>query len=330
MSEWTIHGGRLAAAQAAFGNACAPWLDLSTGINPDAWDAAKAGAIDWRVLPDEDARAALEADAAAYFGARHHAIRAVPGSELGLRMLAGLSLPAPFRHVAPGYGTHADALGGGGAAISVAALDDEVGKGGTILLANPNNPDGRMLSTPHLAHLAARIGVTGGVLVIDEAFADATSDASIVPHLGADARVIVLRSFGKFFGLAGLRLGFMIVPADMAAGLDARLGSWPVSAAALAIGGAAYRDGDWVEAMRRDLPVRAAALDAVLRRGGLEPVGACPLFRLVRTPHAASLFDRLARHGILTRPFDHAPDWLRIGLTDDAGLARLDRALAGD
>ena len=164
---------------------------------------------------------------------------------------------------------------------------------------------------------------------MDEAFVDAQDDdASIVPLLAPDAPVIVMRSFGKFFGLAGLRLGFAIGPAALIARWRASLGSWPVSAAAIAIGTAAYRDTEWIAATRLRLMDRAAALDAVLTRHGFTPTGACPLFRLVDCD-AAALFDRLARQGILTRPFDYDPCWLRLGVPATAqDLDRLDRALA--
>jgi cobalamin biosynthetic protein CobC len=167
-----------------------------------------------------------------------------------------------------------------------------------------------------------------GWLVVDEAFADILPQISVVPHLDASARVLALRSFGKFFGLAGVRLGFAIGPEAMIAALRRKLGSWPVSSAAIRIGTAAYRDTPWIAAMREKLAADAIALDAVLAGHGFDPVGACPLFRLIAGDGAA-LFDRLARQGILTRPFDYAPTWLRLGLPgSDAALARLDRALS--
>ncbi|MGV3768686.1 MAG: threonine-phosphate decarboxylase CobD [Sphingobium phenoxybenzoativorans] len=319
LEPWRVHGGRLGEAQAAFPDAPRPLIDLSTGINPHAWDVTRAGPVDWTRLPDEGALAALESAAAAHFGVDAASVCAVPGSEMGLRMLDALALPAPFRHVAPSYGTHAEALPG-----SIAIAPDAAGAGnGTLLLANPNNPDGRLLPAEHLRALMAK----GETLVVDEAFADAVPGASLLGG-GVDDRLVVLRSFGKFFGLAGLRLGFVIAAPARLAPLRRRLGSWPVSAAAIAIGTAAYRDDAWIANMRAQLLKEATRLDALLHAHGLEPQGACPLFRLIRVEDAGALFDRLARRGILTRPFDYAPDWLRIGLpADDAAYARLDAAL---
>jgi cobalamin biosynthetic protein CobC len=311
LHEWTIHGGRCGPARARWPDAPSPWLDLSTGINPHAWPIERASPIDWQRLPDERALAELEAAAAATFGVPAETVCATPGSEIALRLLATLDLPRLHRYVAPGYRTHAEAFVDAEAvdASEIARIGD-----GTLLLARPANPQGALWPLP----------LNGVRLIVDEAFADALPGASILPHPSA----IVLRSFGKFFGLAGVRLGFVVAPAEDLARLRDRLGSWPVSAAAIAIGTAAYRDRDWQETMRSRLATDCAVLDQVLRGHGLAPEGDCPLFRLVRTTDAGALFERLARQGILTRPFDHAPDWLRLGLPgSDAALDRLDRAL---
>ena len=328
MTEWTLHGGNLSHAMRAFPDAPAPWLDLSTGINPVPWPIPADLTIDWHRLPDADALAELERVAAVHFGTDPARIMAVPGTEMGLRALATLGLPAPNRHVAPGYRTHADALGTS-APMALVDMAGEAGQGGTILLANPANPDGRLSARADLMALAEALAARAGWLVVDEAFVDAQDDdASIVPLLAPDARVIVMRSFGKFFGLAGVRLGFAIGPVALIAQWRAMLGSWPLSAAAIAIGTAAYRDTDWIAATRLQLADRAAALDAMLSRHGFIPAGASPLFRLIDCD-AAALFDHLARHGILTRPFDYDSRWLRLGVPATAqDLDRLDRALA--
>ncbi|MFZ2994774.1 threonine-phosphate decarboxylase [Sphingobium sp.] len=326
LAEWTVHGGRLSDARKAFATAQLPWIDLSTGINPDPWPGAADVAIDWRHLPEAAALEGLEASAGRCFGAEGKHILALPGTEMGLRTLGALPLPPPFRHVSPGYSTHGQALPDS-RAIGFDQLAIEAERGGTILLANPANPDGRLIEPADLIAIAATLARSGGWLVVDEAFIDAHADASLIPHMSGTGQVIVLRSFGKFFGLAGVRLGFAVAAPAIIAQWRIALGSWPVSAAAIAIGAAAYGDADWIAATRIRLRLRADALDAVLRRHGLEPRGASPLFRLVECD-AARLFEWLARRGILTRPFDYAPRWLRLGVPCDAeGLARLDRAL---
>lgn len=326
MQPFLHHGGRLDAAAAAFPHAPRPWIDLSTGINPFAWNGP-IGPVDQRALPDPTAQALLEETAARAFELAGAGITALPGSEIGLRLLACIGLPRPYHILAPGYRTHLAALPGA-TTIAADALEAAAEAGGTLLLANPNNPDGRLILPERLLALAERLGTRGGLLVVDEAFADATPGASVLPLIDGHAPVLVLRSFGKFFGLAGVRLGFACGAATWVARLAELIGGWPVSATALAIGTAAYADSGWIATMQATLAQRAAVLDDLLRAHGLAPIGASPLFRLIDSENAAALFARLAGAGILTRPFDYAPGWLRLGLpADRAVLDRLDRAL---
>ncbi len=323
MNGWTHHGGRLSEARAAFGDAAAAWLDLSTGINPHCWPTETV-TIDWRRLPDERALTALETVAADYFGVDRAYVAAVPGSEIGLRML-GTLLPGPARFVPPTYRTHAEMFPTS-TRLEVDALAGVAA--GTVVVANPNNPDGRTVAAHDLLALHERLRSGNGWLVVDEAFVDADPIISVGAQVHDAARLIVVRSFGKFFGLAGVRLGFVIAPQPIVARLRSLLGAWPVSAPAIAIGTAAYGDAGWIVAMRAQLVAEAAALDAALIGCGLMPIGKCPLFRMIAVGDAAGVFTRLAHAGILTRPFDDDPHRLRVGLpADAAALARLERAL---
>lgn len=315
------HGGNLAAARARFGDG--DWLDLSTGINARPWPVPADLPLDLGPLPSPAALADLEAAAAAHFGVGPENVCAVPGSEMGLRLL-GMLLGGRACHIAPGYRTHgavfADSL-----ALAPGA---PVPGNATLVLANPNNPCGTLLPLAQLDAMLAERTAAGGWLVVDEAFADPHPEASIAPLVGDARRLIVFRSFGKFFGLAGLRLGFVLGPRSLLSRYRRLLGDWPIDATALAIGSAAYRDWAWIEATRTILPQRAAALDAVLQAHGLAPSGASPLFRLVKHADAPALFERLATAHILVRPFDYAPSWLRFGVPSaPEALARLDRAL---
>ena len=319
MSEpWTWHGGGIEAAKRHFGGD--DWVDLSTGINPNPWPGAATMAFDWRRLPESGHLARLERVAADHFGVGPRHVCAVPGSEIGLRLVGGL-IDDAARHVAPGYRTHGEMVAGS----TEARWDEAPGATGNLILANPNNPDGRALPPDALLEWLER---GAGWLLVDEAFADADPALSVAASVADDARLIVFRSFGKFFGLAGVRLGFVLAPTTIAAALRARLGAWPLSEAAIAIGTAAYADSGWIEATRRRLPGEVAALDAMLARHGYRVAGACPLFRLIDADDGRALFERLARRAILTRPFDGQPRWLRLGLpADAAALARLDAAL---
>lgn len=317
------HGGNLAAARAVYGDGA--WIDLSTGITPLPWPVPPDLDWDWHGLPQPAALAALEAAAAGHFGVNPAFVCALPGSEIGLRLL-GMLLGGRALHRVPGYRTHGAMFA---TSTPLASETPSPPVDAALILANPNNPCGTLQPRPALDAQLREREVAGGWLIVDEAFVDAHPDASIAGQVTPENRLIVFRSFGKFFGLAGLRLGFVIAPPPIIAAYRRALGDWPIGTATLEIATRAYRDRRWIAASRIALADHAARLDALLRRHGLAPMGACPLFRLVEVEDAAPCFDRLARAHILTRPFDYAPHWLRFGLpADEAAFDRLDRALA--
>jgi cobalamin biosynthetic protein CobC len=325
---FTHHGGGLAQAAAHYGGEPSDWLDLSTGINPVPWPAERSGlgAIDWHHLPEPGALAELESAAARYFGVDPHHCCAVPGSELGMRLLGHL-LDGRAAYGWPAYRSHGEVFADAVAwPVSAASFPADCA---SLMLANPNNPDGRLLPLEPLQAWQSQCATRGGWLVVDEAFADACPAMSIAGQVSDDARLIVLRSFGKFFGWAGLRLGFVLGPRDVLAALRAMLGDWPLGAAALAYGAAAYRDADWIAKARQDLALRARRMDDLLRFYGWNALGHCPHFRLIEDDAAPRIFTTLARHHILTRPFDYRPDWLRLGIpAQEADWVRLEQALS--
>ncbi|WP_022681650.1 threonine-phosphate decarboxylase [Sphingobium bisphenolivorans] len=323
MSGFTWHGGRLAEARAVYGEG--EWIDLSTGINPIPWPGVCEVEIDWTALPDPEALMALEQTAAAHFDVDAAHVCAIPGSEIGLRLL-GRMLDLPARFLVPSYRTHGEVFARSRPISGGEYLPDEPT---ALLLANPNNPDGRIFPAERLLHWLDELERREGWLIVDEAYADAVPGSKLAEAVGDDRRLILLRSFGKFFGLPGVRLGFLIAPRAIVAGARQMLGEWPVSAAAVALGTAAYRDRGWIEAMTARLPRQAARLDALLAQYGFAARGNCPLFRLLEVEDGHALFDRLARRAILTRPFADHPRWLRIGLPgDEAAWSRLESALA--
>ena len=309
------HGGRLCAAARHFPDAAGPWIDLSTGISPWAYPVDQSDLSAWSRLPEPESLQTLETVAAAAFGAPDPAeVVAVPGSDLAIRLLPLLLGAAQAHFLPPIYSGHRAAWAG-----ALPLSPESMEEAELLLLANPNNPDGRVIDPEALRALPGRI-------IVDEAFADAIPGISLASNrCGA----IVLRSFGKFFGLAGLRLGFVIADAPFATRLRALLGDWPVSAPAIGIATAAYQDKDWQRAQRQRLTYACHRLDTILDAAGLDIAGGTPLFRFTRTSVAADLFCHLAEAGILVRPFTYDPAALRFGLPgEEPQWQRLEQALS--
>jgi cobalamin biosynthesis protein CobC len=329
------HGGRLGAARATYSQAPQPWIDLSTGINPESYPAPRAKGITLNRLPDTEDLARLEAVAAVAFGVDDpRRVVAAGGTEPALRLLPYLLGQRAAVVAGPTYGSHADSWERAGVVTRVvpdSELEGSVDAETALVVVNPNNPDGRIVSRDRLRSLHDRVANRGGVLVVDEAFAEVTPEASVADIAGGSEaeHLVVLRSFGKFYGLAGLRLGFVVGSDAVMGRLRGAIGDWPVSVDALAAGLAAYADREWADRMRPQLAGLARRLDGLLVRYGFEVVGGTSLYRLVRAVDAQLRFERLAAAGILTRPFQHDASLLRFGLPGNpAAWRRLGDALA--
>lgn len=329
-TEPLSHGGDLAAARRLFPAAPRPFVDLSTGINPHPYRLPRLPADAFARLPDADAMAALAKAAAQAYGAPSAAhVVCAPGTQILLPLTSQLVPPGRAAIVAPTYGEFARAAALAGHRVAESHELSEIGDAQLVFVGNPNNPDGRLFAKQDLVALGKVLRARGGLLVVDEAFMDVgPAGQSLASELSL-GNVVVLRSFGKFFGLAGLRLGFALAAPQLAARIAAMLGPWAVSGPALAIGTAALADQAWIEKTRKQLAKRAQKLDVALSESGLDIIGGTSLFRLVRKPQASALFHHLGRAGILLRRFPEHQDWLRFGLPGNAqAWRRLHTALA--
>lgn len=325
-----VHGGGIAAAAARYGGAPEDWLDLSTGINPIPAVLPDIDVAAWHRLPDRQRQDAARTAAAHYYGASQALPLPVPGTQSVIQLLPRL-VPAGRRAavLSPTYGEYARVLESAGVAVDrIAGLDAVTEAHGLVVIVNPNNPTGRLVERETLLTLHARLAATGGLLVVDEAFGDMRPESCIAPLAGdAMPGLLVFRSFGKFFGLAGLRLGFVIGESAVLDRIEDGLGPWAVSGPALTVA-TRLMETD-TTAIRKTIETRKAGLDAVLSAAGLEIVGGTGLFSLVAHAKAAAIHENLCRHHILVRPFDYNAHWLRFGLAPDAaGDARLAAALA--
>ncbi|MGB7317710.1 MAG: threonine-phosphate decarboxylase [Planktotalea sp.] len=307
------HGGGLDGAAARFGGAREDWIDLSTGINPVPYDIGAFSAQDWTALPDAAALDALSRAARKFWNVpKGAAILPAPGASALIARIPALVHGTRVDIPAPTYNEHAAAFLAQGWEVSNQKPNARV-------LVHPNNPDGRMWRESD---------VTAPLTVIDESFCDIAPDESLI-HLADRTGVIVLKSFGKFWGLAGLRLGFAIGDPALLARLNDFIGPWAVSGPALKIGARALHDDAWATQTRTRLGADALRLDSLMKTHGASIVGGTTLFRLYDVGDAALWQDKLARTHIWSRVFPYSTRWLRLGLPAPTQWARLSAALSG-
>jgi cobalamin biosynthetic protein CobC len=326
-SATLMHGGRVRAAAHAYRIAVNKWLDLSTGINPQGWPVPPVPPEVWRCLPEDDD--GLYMATTAHFG--NTAVLPVAGTQAAIQVLPRLRASSGrgmrIGVLAPTYAEHMNVWRAAGCTVNAIAIDEvdvSLADIDVLIVVNPDNPTGRMIDPSMLFAWHERLAARGGWLIVDEAFIDATPAASIagaVPLPG----LIVLRSLGKFWGLAGVRLGFVLAEPDLLTALRADLGPWHVSHPARWVAQRALMDREWCEATRARLFADSERLSVLLAAHGLPSPSGCALFRWVPTPHAAQVHDALARQAVLVRSFD---DGLRFGLPgDESAWSRLDAVL---
>ncbi|WP_461473612.1 threonine-phosphate decarboxylase CobD [Pararhodobacter sp.] len=314
------HGGNLDTARADYGGA--DWIDLSTGINRRPYPVGDLPAECWTALPTASATRALIGAAAARYGVAPEQVLPLAGAQAAIQLYPRLRMPRHARVLGPIYNEHAAALRAQGWSVEEITSPDALRGADLAVVVNPNNPDGRTHAPGDLAALAQSVGL----LVVDESFADPEPALSAAHHAGD--RLLVLRSFGKFYGLAGVRLGFALGSGALVDRLREMAGPWSVSGPAIAIGTRALADDAWIAATTARLMDDARRLDALAARAGWSLVGGTPLFRTYATRDAAAVQDALARRGIWTRRFPYSASWLRLGLPDgEAEWVRTDAAL---
>jgi cobalamin biosynthesis protein CobC len=321
------HGGGIRAAAKLTGLPVHQWLDLSTGINPCGWPVPDVPAALWQRLPESDD--GLETAAAGYYSCA--SLLPVAGTQAAIQALPQMRRPGRVAILHPTYAEHAHAWTRAGHQVfpisGEAVLDGPAKLACDVLvLVNPNNPTGRLFPPELLLAWRQQLAKQGGWLVVDEAYMDATPEFGLAAHCPLPG-LIVLRSLGKFFGLAGARVGFTLAAAEVLEPLRERLGPWTLAGPSRWIAARALADRPWQEQARVRLKHEGERLGRSLQAAGLAPAGGCRLFQWCPTPEAGNLKDRLSRLGILARAFSE-PTALRFGLPgDEASWFRLETAL---
>ncbi len=297
---------------AQFGGARRDWIDLSTGINPQPYDVSGLQPSDWLELPDHGAFERLSEAAREFWNIPDRAeILPAPGASAVIARIPALAPTGRVQITMPTYNEHAAAFTAQGWTVQ------DTGPTEARVIVHPNNPDGRNWHEPD---------ANAQLTVIDESFCDVIPDASLI-HLAERPGVIVLKSFGKFWGLAGLRLGFAIGHPNLIARLNDLTGPWAVSGPALRVGARALRDTGWAEETRVRLADEASRLDQLVTAKGARLIGGTSLFRLYDVDDAAVWQDRLAQAHIWSRIFPYSKTYLRLGLPPAKGWTRLEAAL---
>lgn len=318
------HGGNLDEAVARFGGAREDWVDLSTGINRVPYPVPPLSAHAWRDLPTKSDLTRLAEAARLAYGA-DCGVLPVAGAQAAIQMVPRLRPPGLARIVSPTYNEHAAALVSAGWRVEPFMELAQLAGADLAVVVNPNNPDGRWWSPQELLALAGRVGL----LVVDESFCDASEELSLCPHAGR-AGLVVLRSFGKFYGLAGLRLGFALGGEKELDTMRAMAGPWPVSGAAVETGCAALADSVWKQAATVRLHADAARLDALATQADWKLVGGTTLFRTYETPDAKLAQERLAAGRVWSRVFPYSRCWVRLGLPGEAEWERVGETFGPD
>ena len=324
-----VHGGNLDAARRRFPDAPEPWIDLSTGINPQAYPLPDLPASCWTRLPAREDEERLLAAAARRYGVRDPAmVVAAPGTQALIQALPRLVSQSRVAVLGPTYEEHRASWMRCGHEVSMIAELGAASRFDVTILVNPDNPTGRLVPPDELRTFAAMRGPDLKLLVADEAFADVLAkEASLVSSL--PAATVVLKSFGKTYGLAGLRLGFAIAGPPLAAAIRRELGPWAVSGPAIELGRHALADDAWLAETSVRLADDQQRLDAMLAAAGFTLLGGTPLFRLAARADADRMVRQLGGCGIHVRAFPYAPSWIRFGLPGSpAEWERLAAALA--
>lgn len=296
------HGGRIIAAAEQYAIPEKDWLDVSTGLNPNAWPVIDIPASMWQSLPEDSD--GLQAAANQYYGCEY--CLPVAGSQAAIQTLPTLRTVSKVGIISPTYAEHEHNWKQAGHDVIKIAADDVdkyLDELDVLVVINPNNPTGKMFPIKTLLTWHQQLSIKGGWLIVDEAFMDVTPEKSLLSS-GIKPGLIVLRSLGKFFGLAGVRCGFVITDEALLQRIATRLGPWSLTGPTRYIAKQALADADWHDKTREQLTNAGVRLHKILKEHGLTPTGGTALFQWLTHPKAKEIYQACASQGILIRYFE--------------------------
>ena len=305
------HGGHLINAAEKYNVPIQQWIDLSTGINPNGWPVPEIPAECWQRLPET----ADDLIVAARQFYQCESILPVAGSQAAIQTLPLLRSRSRVGVLSPAYAEHAYIWKKAGHEVielEVEKIESHIPQLDVLIIINPNNPTGQRFNKDQLLRWHDGLNKHNGWLIIDEAFIDTTPEYSLSSH-PAIKGLIILRSLGKFFGLAGIRCGFIIGPNELLNTVGESLGPWTISHPSRYIATKTLVDTVWQKQTRDKLTKQSNRLALLLTKNGLKPDGQTSLFQWIKHSYAEQIHESLAHQGILTRLFKQ-PSSLRFGL----------------
>ena len=314
MTPLLEHGGHLIDAAEKYNIPRDQWIDLSTGINPNGWTVPAIPSECWQRLPES--ADGLSAAARQYYHCE--SILPVAGSQAAIQALPLLRPHSIVGVLSPAYAEHAyswEKAGHNVIKLEEDTIESQIHQLDVLILINPNNPSCRRFTKEQLLNWHEKLNHHGGWLIVDEAFIDTFAEYSLTSHPVTQG-LVILRSIGKFFGLAGIRCGFVIAPEKLLNSLNEKLGPWTISHPSRYIATKALLDTDWQQKTRSELKNQSAQLALLLTKYSLKPDGQTDLFHWIKNQHAQQIHHSLAQQGILSRLFMQ-PSSLRFGLPKD-------------
>ena len=301
------HGGDIDLAIKKYGGQRADWIDLSTGINRTSYPWQESVKVELRDLPSSKLLMGLEKAASrAYKVAEGTDTAAVQGAQQIISLLPiCLKNYNSVAILGPTYNEYEKAFKSSGIKAETVSEVSKLSSSDIAIIVNPNNPTGKVIAEEILDDLSKKVRI----LIIDESFKMFSSR-----RIQKFDNVIQINSLGKFFGLAGVRLGFVSGPSDFIKSVREMLGPWPISSIAAEIGIIALNDTTWISEMEKILLEGSNVLHKACSTKNWKLVGKTNLFHTYATSSCLEVEEQFAAHYIWIRTFDYSQTWIRLGI----------------